>query len=191
MNWLDHIGAVLVGGAAILILAGLLALRSNNAVRETSLFSAQVVQRTFTDQLQIDLDNLGVGRPGGAPAVVAKTDDRFAFYTLLDTLGTGGLVEYALVQEGGEQRIRRTVDGREVGGTSDVTRFEVELLDVRGQVVADVEDAARIRVDVRKRAPFQGEATSTTRTPGDPATDGFETVGWTTEVRPFALRYTY
>lgn len=191
MNWLDHIGAVVVGGAAILIVGGLFALRSSNAVRETSLFSAQVVQRSFTDQLQIDLDNLGVGRPGGAPAIVAKTDDRFAFYTAIDTVGTGGLVEYALVPDGAGHRIRRTIDGAELGGTGEVTRFQVDLLDPDGTVVTDLEAAYRIRVDVRKHAPFRAPAGGTHAGADAAATDGFETVGWTTEVRPFALRYRY
>ena len=57
-------------------------------------------------------------------------------------------------------------------------------------------DARQIRVDLRKRAPFQRPAEA----PGavhaitgerSAGVDEFETVGWTTEARPFALRYPY
>ncbi|WP_412062885.1 hypothetical protein [Rubrivirga sp. IMCC45206] len=188
MHWFDHLSSVVVAGGAVLLGAALLWVRADVATSGTRLFAAQTHHRSFTEQLALDLDNLGVQRPVGAPAIVEASPTRLAFHGLADTLGTPAIIAYEMgpAAADGTRDMRRTVDGDTHGGTHGVTVFDVTLLDGADAPTADPAAAVAVQVRVERLTPFQNA--SAAALPGatpDPR------VGWTTTVRPLALRYTY
>lgn len=183
MHWFDHASSTLVAGVAILILGGIVAVRAMTTADGTRLYASQTIHRALTDQIQIDLDNLGIGRPGGADAVEEASATRFAFHTVVDTLGTPGLVAYEVTPDGDAFEVRRSIDGATQATWVDVTRFEVALLNESGAPATGPAVRA-VEVHVERAVAFPSESPA-----GGSLAD--PTVGWTTTVRPIALQYPY
>ena len=197
ISWFDQLNSTLVAAGAVLIVGGLVTIRASGTQEGTRLFAAQSVQRSLTDQLQIDLDNLGIGRSGGVAPVIEASATRLAFHGVADTLGTAAIISYDIVDNGGDIRVTRSVDGVVQGGTHQVLEFTVELQDASGNPVASPtsDDLRAVSVHVERKLPFvsKAQAAVNNQTAG-PSTDGSApdpSVGWTTTVRPMALQYRY
>ena len=179
MNWMDHLNALMVGGGAVLLIVGLVVLRSSGLAEGTRLFAAQSAQRSLTSQLQTDLEHVGVGRPPGARSVLEATPERFAFHGVSDTLGTPALILYEVEPDGpGRSRVYRSVNGVRPGQGYPVTDFEVTPLDADGQPAVGLVGIRAIAVRAESDLPFE---------------DAVQDVplSWATVVRPIALQYRY
>lgn len=183
MHWFDHITSTIVAAGAVLLLGALVLIRTTSIADGTRLFATQAAQRALTDQIQIDLDNLGIQAPPGAPRVLEASPTRFAFYSVVDTVGTPGLVAYEVEPAGSVLRVRRRVDGQVRATWGGVTRFRVSLLDGAG---APATPETVRQVDVRvERETAHASAVAQPGQTLDP------TVGWSTTVRPISLQYPY
>ena len=176
ISWLDQLNALIVAAGGMLIIVGLMVLRSSGLIDGTRLTAGQALQRSLTEQLQVDLDHLGVGRPPGAPAILEATATRFAFHSVADTLGTPAVVAYE-ADLSGAGRVVRSLDGVP-GPAHEVTSFTLTPLDELGQPATSLADVRAISVHVDRDLPFDA--------PSDEVP-----LSWSTVVRPIALQYTY
>lgn len=198
MPWLDHLNAILVGAGVLAVLGAVAFTRAGDGVDETRLHMMQTTRQGFTEQVQIDIENLGVRRQPGEAIVTVFTPTRFAFRGVADTTGTPAVIEYRRILVSGTDgtpsaryRIERVVGGAVDGSSTDlVTGVNVTLRDPQGVSLLDTDkypsgpDYERLKsVDVRVEwaLPFEDDSGS-----GLP-----ERVGWSTLVQPVALRHTY
>ncbi len=185
---LDHIGAVLVGSVVLLIALGTVVQRSEDGVDAVRSHAVQSDLSSFTDALEVDLDNVGVRLPVGVAPVVELTPDRFAFYGLSGPGGVPSLIEYVRTATGvadGQTtyRVERRVGGARTGGAAPRTVVTFPLLEESGAPVSAARsaDLRQIRVRVERPAPFSRGGGASTR-------EVLRRAAWETTVRPLPLQ---
>ena len=185
---LDHITAILVGTVVILILLSTLVQRSEDGTNAVRAYAVQSDLSSFTDVLEVDLDNVGVQLPIGVVPVVELTPSRFAFYSLSGPGGVPALIEYVRTAVGDADgqptfRVERRVGGVATGGAALLTVFTFTLLDETGAPVTATGSAAlrQIRVRVERPAPAGRRGVAATR-------ETLRRAAWETTVYPLALQ---
>lgn len=183
MYWFDHITSVLVAASAVLLLGALVLIRTTSVADGTRLFATQVTQRALTEQIQIDLENLGVQIPIGNPRVIEASPARFAFHTIVDTLGTPGRVAYDIEPVGSVFRVRRSVNDKVQGTWGGIQRFRITLQDGAG-APATIQTVRQVDVRIEREVLHAASKPQ-------PGQTFDSTVGWGTTVRPISLQYPY
>lgn len=181
----DHLASVALAGAVALVLVAVSIGRAEISRDATRFHSHQRAQAGFTSVLEFDLMNAGIGTPVGIASVVEASPARFAFYSVVDPVGTTGLVEYRVTAIGTLDgatvyAVDRYVDGAHMGGGRQFSRFDVSTLTASG-VATPAADAKQIRVEAEWVLPH-------TESGEGKARQALRRTAWSTTVLPLGLQ---
>jgi hypothetical protein len=162
---LDHVGAILVGMTVFLIMIALQFQAGEAMVDHTQYYAARQQLLSFTEGLEADLQNIGLGAPDST-SINTVDSTVIEFVRLLDLDDTVlSTIRYELVAsdtveiDGADvtlYEIQRFEDGVLSGmSPAYISDFTLELRDEDGAVVTDPDAAAAVHVALTMISPFK------------------------------------
>ncbi len=162
---LDNIAATMLGGTVLMILAVSQFSANDAVIDQTSYYATRSQIINMTEMIEADFKNIGLGVTPGTPIFNEVSGDAIEFLRLLNnTDPVPSVIRYQKVptdtlELDGEQvpvfRVERLVNGVMVGHTPDRMReWVVELRNVEGDPVVNVEDAETVHVRFLLVPPF-------------------------------------
>lgn len=162
---LDNIVATMLGGTVLLILTVSQFGANDAVIDQTSYYATRSQIINMTEMIEGDFKNIGLGVTPGTPIFNEVSEDAIEFRRLLNATDVvPSVIRYEKVptdtlELDGEQvpvfRVERTVNGVAAGRTPDRMReWVVELRNVEGEPVINVEDAETVHVRFLLVPPF-------------------------------------
>jgi hypothetical protein len=139
--WIDHLSAILVAGAVMLISAAAFVMLGTGAREEVQLHAGGAFRESFVSQIETDFENLGAGLLANETAVLSRDSAHVRFRSVKDQGGTPAVIEYRRVDAGVEDgvqlyRIDRYADGVRTGGSNGrLVTFDLTFRDASGAEV--------------------------------------------------------